>query len=160
MEPADPIGQVVTTNLRNLRQKRRWTLDQTAEKLAVHLDRKALSPGGLSRWENPDNPRRFSMTELFAICSTFEIPLARLFLPDRDADIPTINDVPYHAVWRACFSGTERLLPDWQLLEQAERHPPGTSHYPFSDGPEAEAMERLRDAGSPPADDGEPSSDE
>ena len=34
MAREDPVGQVVAANLRYLRQRRRWTLKQTAEKLA------------------------------------------------------------------------------------------------------------------------------
>jgi hypothetical protein len=84
------------------------------------------------------------MTELFAICRTFEIPLARLFLPDRDSEIPTVNGLPFYAVWNACFSGSDMVLPDWQRLEQELRNLEDPSRTPFSDEQVAAAMELLR----------------
>ena len=160
MRRHDPVGAVVAANLKYMRISRGWKLKETGKRLGRNLGREKISESAMSRWENRDSPRRFSMTELFAICRTFEIPLARLFLPNRDADIPKINDLPFHAVWSACFSGTERLLPDWQLVEQDELHPPGNSQHPFSDRPEAEAMEHLRRTWPPLADDGATGGDE
>ncbi len=117
MAREDPVGQVVAANLRYLRQRRRWTLKKTAEELAGHLDGDPLSEAGLSRWENPQTPRRFAMTELYAICSVFGVPLARLFLPDLEGEIPTVYGQPYYAVWNACFDGTEKVSTDWQRVD-------------------------------------------
>jgi len=89
------------------------------------------------------------MTELYAICKTFEIPLARLFLPDRHQDIPTINDTYFHAVWNACFSKTDRYLGDWQLVEQSERHPPDSTQELGLDDQTASVYRALRHATTP-----------
>lgn len=153
MASDDPVGAVVAANLRQMRQQRRWTLKGTAERLALKLGgNRTLSESTLSRWENPSRPRRFSMTELFAICSVFEVPLARLFLPDRHQEIPTINGEHFHAVWNACFSRTETYLPDWQLVEQAERHPQGRSSELGLDDDVARAYERMRRVPTSPVD--------
>ena len=153
MEP-DPIGQIVAANLKILRRKQRWTLRETADELAVYLDRKALTEGGLSRWENPASPRRFAMTELYAICRVFGVQLARLFLPDIDVDqeLPTINDGPIFAVWEACFEGAETAKSDWQrvaFVQSSQLLPPGQRENRldgFSDDEVAEAIELLRRA--------------
>ena len=152
MESNDPVGQVFAANLRRLRQDRRWTLKETAAELAVYLGREPLSESGLSRWENPATPRRFSMTELFAICRVFKLPLARLFLPPLDSDIPTINDEPFFAVWNACFEGDETASSQWQqvgLVQRKQLPLPGEKEYLLDDFTErevAQAIEVLRAA--------------
>jgi transcriptional regulator with XRE-family HTH domain len=117
MDTTDPVGRVVATNIKRLRQRRRLTLKETSEELASVLGTSPLSEGGLSRWENSDPPRRFSMTELFAICRVFDVRLAELFRPDMDVPIPTINGEPYFAVWGVCFDSTDRMKSRWQQLE-------------------------------------------
>lgn len=121
METGDPVGQVVATNLRRLRQGRRWTLKETAAELAAQLGRDPLSEAGMSRWEDSSRPRRFSMTELFAVCRVFSVPLARLFLPSHESEIATVNGAPFYAVWEACFLGTEEVSTDWQRVEFVQR---------------------------------------
>jgi transcriptional regulator with XRE-family HTH domain len=159
VESNDPVGAIVAANLRFLRLRRRWTLKETASLLADQLGQEPLSESAISRWENPERPRRFSMTELFAICRVFEIPLARLFLPDRDSEIPTVNGLPFYAVWSACFSGSGMVLPDWQRLEQELRNLQDPSRVPFSDEQVAAAMELLRQGRAVSSDEAEIHSD-
>ena len=163
MQSSDPVGQVFAANLRRLRQDRRWTLKETADELAVYLGRDPLSESGLSRWENPATPRRFSMTELFAICRVFRLPLARLFLPPLDSEIPTINDEPFFAVWTACFEGDETAASQWQQVGFVQRKQlpfRGEKEYlldGFTEREVAQAIEVLRAAreGSADSDGGE-----
>lgn len=150
----DPVGEIVATNVRRLRQGRRWTLRETAEELASELGDKQLSEAGMSRWEDASSPRRFSMTELYAVCRVFGVPLARLFLPDRDSSIPTINGAPFYAVWEACFVGTESTATDWQRVEFVQRPQSDNSGGTavdlgvFSEEEVARAVELLRQARS------------
>ncbi len=52
------------------------------------------------------------------------------------------------------YEGLVRMIAlGFPTVEQDELHPPGNSHDPFSDRPEAEAMEHLRRVWPPPADD-------
>ncbi|MEA3502184.1 MAG: helix-turn-helix transcriptional regulator [Actinomycetota bacterium] len=146
----DPVGQIVATNLRRLRQSRRWTLKETAAELAAQLGDKQLSEAGMSRWEDPANPRRYSMTELFAVCRVFGVPLARLFLPNHESEIPTVSNAPFYSVWEACFSGTEKVSTDWQRVEFVQRQqsfsPEAEKHAldGFTEDQIAEALELLR----------------
>jgi transcriptional regulator with XRE-family HTH domain len=161
MESVDPVGAIVAANLKAIRLRRGLKLKELAKRLAVVLDQeKPLSESTISRWETPAQPRRFSMTELFAICSVLEIPLARLFLPDRDKDIPTIHGLPFHAVWNACFSKTEKYLPDWQIVERTERHPPGSSLELGLSEEAAAAYDVFRRASASPTDSADGSGEE
>ena len=92
------------------------------------------------------------MTELFAICRVFRLPLARLFLPPLDSDIPTINGEPFFAVWNACFEGDETASSQWQqvgLVQRKQLPLPGEKEYLLDDFTErevAQAIEVLRAA--------------
>lgn len=150
MDASDPVGQIVAKNLRRFRQGRGWTLSETAQMLAEQLGREQpLSDAGMSRWEDSTKPRRFSMTELYAICQVFGRPLARLFLPDLDEEIPTVDGQPFFAVWNACFEGTESASTDWQRVGFTQRRQlplPGDEKKlldGFSEEEVAEAVEML-----------------
>ena len=144
MESADPVGQVVAANLRRLRQRRRWTLKETAEQIADVLGSDPLSDAGLSRWESSNPPRRFAMTELFAICRVFDVRLAALFLPDLDDQIPTINSEPFFAVWNACFDTTEKMATRWQQMKFTQTSQLQASETGFTTEEIAEAVAYLR----------------
>jgi transcriptional regulator with XRE-family HTH domain len=115
--PDDPIGRVVVGNLRNLRRYRGWTQQQVADLLAPYIGA-VLSGAAISQWEegrNPDHPvRRFSISELWAICKIFEVNLSTLLLPGsgrwtggEPVDAPTLFGESYFSVWTDCFAGID-----------------------------------------------------
>lgn len=126
---ADPIGQVVAGNLRRLRAIRGWTQAELAEQLAPFIGGE-LSASAISQWEegrNPDQPvRRYAITELWALCRVFQIPLAGLLFPGvfflTEDEIPTtdIFGGDYSLVWEDCFVRTSDTEARWQHLGRIE----------------------------------------
>jgi hypothetical protein len=128
----DPVGEVIASNLRAWRQRRSWSLENTAKRLSPFLDAD-VSASSLQQWETTSPPRRFTFHEMYAVCRVFEQPLAVLVMPDMqdliEPPYPTINGDPYGAIWRWCFqpmhpevfdprTGTGRIRIVWGLLNE------------------------------------------
>ena len=128
----DPIGRVVAANIRRLRQQEGWSQQQLANRLAPYIGGE-LSPAAISQWEDGRNAdssvRRFSITELWALCHIFDVNLALLLNPGlwatRIADVPDLFGEPYSSIWADCFAS---IGPDdyesWERVADVERGTP------------------------------------
>lgn len=106
------LDGTVSHNIRALRRSKRWTLEETVDKMCVELGR-TLTVGAYSRWETGDNVRsRWSTSELLAFCTVFEVPLARIMLPDID---DPWQDHEAIDVWNTLFAFTSHVRPWWPL---------------------------------------------
>jgi transcriptional regulator with XRE-family HTH domain len=87
-EPQRRVGltgnQLVSYNLRRARLLRRWTQEEAAEVLELHLGER-WSASSFSVAENACQPgrrrREFTADELLAFVRTFDLPLEWFFLP-------------------------------------------------------------------------------
>jgi hypothetical protein len=125
----DPIGRVVAANIRFLRQTRTPTMTQEdlADKLAPLIGGR-VTGAAIQQWEAGADVtkgiRRFSVTELWALCRVFNVPLAGLLLPSLGLNpaepfIPDVFGRPYAEVWDNCFDGTERWAMNWRQVFDA-----------------------------------------
>lgn len=103
------FDQAVGYNLRALRKAKRWTLQETVERMGVELGR-TISIAGYSRWETERSS--WTSSELLAMCTTFEVPLARLLLPNID---DPWQDQDAVGVWNTLFAFTSHVRPWWPL---------------------------------------------
>ncbi len=126
----DPIGRVVAGNLRSLRARRNWTQAELAERLAPYIGGE-LSASAISQWEEGRNPdqgvRRYAITELWAICRVFRIPLSGLLLPGvsmvPEHEVPDIHlfGEDYSVIWKDCFAKNADWEGMWGYLDQIEK---------------------------------------
>jgi transcriptional regulator with XRE-family HTH domain len=155
----DPVGRVVAGNIRRLRRYRGWTQAQVAEQLAPYIGGQ-LTPAAISQWEDGRNPgqgiRRFSITELWAICKVFNVSLSSLLFPGvgrwstfDGVEIPDLFGEPYFSVWEDCFADigeADQLMWEGSLKnrapEQSDSVPTGSD----SESTLAEAIEIIRRA--------------
>ena len=126
---ADPIGRVVAFNLHILRRHRGWTQADLAERLAPYIGGE-LTASAISQWEegrNPNRPvRRYAITELWALCRIFQIPLSALLLPGvfmvSEYEVPTIHlfGEDFSRVWKDCFAASGDWEGMWLALARIE----------------------------------------
>lgn len=103
------LDQSVGRNLRALRASKRWTLEETVDLVGAQLDR-VITISAYSRWET--DRTRWSPSELLALCTVFEVPLARLMLPDIDQPWRDSTEVD---VWNTLFAFTSHVRRWWPL---------------------------------------------
>jgi len=75
------INQLVAHNAKRLREARRWTLEETAEKLTAASGQQwtATSLGAAERSWSSGRSRRFDANEIFTFGQVFNVDLAELF---------------------------------------------------------------------------------
>lgn len=106
--PPDPAGRdapidvnaVVSFNLRAIRERRGWTQQQVADKLA-RLTGHRLPQASISAMErgfDGERRRRFDAHELYLLSEVFEVPIPYFFLPPSGALDTPIADTGIPAI--------------------------------------------------------------
>ena len=113
------VNAVVSYNVRAIRERRGWTQQSVAERLA-RLTKHQLPQASISAMErgfDGDRRRRFDAHELYLLSVVFDVPIAYFFLPPPDTDREELSDTrrPVTELYAAL------LGRDSQLAEFDER---------------------------------------
>lgn len=105
------LRRIVAANIRSQRQRRNWSLENVAGRLAPYLGQMGAST--ISTWENSrqDGGKGFTVEELYAFARVFEIRIADLLQPPALLDMPDVERFPGEEDWRQLIL----VLPDPDL---------------------------------------------
>ena len=88
------VNAIVSYNLRTIRERRGWTQQSVAERLAV-LTKHQLPQASISAMErgfDGDRRRRFDAHELYLLSVVFRVPLVYFFLPPPKTGMQQLAD--------------------------------------------------------------------
>lgn len=88
------VNAVVSYNVRAIRERRGWTQQEVAERLARltgHLLPQA-SISAMERGFDGDRRRRFDAHELYLLATVFDVPIVYFFLPPPDSGLKELAD--------------------------------------------------------------------
>lgn len=113
------VNAVVSYNLRTIRERRGWTQQSVAERLA-QLTKHQLPQASISAMErgfDGDRRRRFDAHELYLLSVVFKVPLVYFFLPPPKTGFQELADTgrPISELYAAV------LGRDWELDDLDER---------------------------------------
>lgn len=113
------VNAVVSYNLRTIRERRGWTQQEVAERLA-RLTKHQLPQASISAMErgfDGERRRRFDAHELYLFSVVFRVPLAYFFLPPPDTRGQELADSerPVSELYAAV------LGREWELADLDER---------------------------------------
>jgi transcriptional regulator with XRE-family HTH domain len=113
------VNAIVSYNLRTIRERRGWTQQSVAERLAV-LTKHQLPQASISAMErgfDGDRRRRFDAHELYLLSVVFKVPLVYFFLPPPKTGLQELADTerPVSELYAAV------LGRDWELADLDER---------------------------------------
>ena len=124
VEHVDPRGgidvnAVVSYNLRWIRERRGWTQQEVAARLA-RLTKHQLPQASISAMErgfDGERRRRFDAHELYLLSVVFQVPIAYFFIPPRGQGLEELADA--HRPLVELYASL--LGHEWQLAEMDER---------------------------------------
>lgn len=97
--PDRPVGyyelrRIVAANIRDHRQRRGWSLDGLARRLAPYLGK--MGAPAISSWESSrkDGSKAFTVEELYALARVYEIAVYDLLAAPRLMDMDPIEKAP------------------------------------------------------------------
>jgi len=107
------VNAVVSYNVRAIRERRGWTQQEVAERLA-RLTNHLLPQASISAMErgfDGDRRRRFDAHELYLLATVFDVPIVYFFLPPPDSGLKELADTrrPISELYAAL------LGHEWQL---------------------------------------------
>ncbi len=113
------VNAVVSYNVRAIRERKRWTQQEVAERLA-RLTNHLLPQASISAMErgfDGDRRRRFDAHELYLLATVFEVPIVYFFLPPPDTGLKELADTrrPIPELYASL------LGQEWQLEPVDER---------------------------------------
>ena len=113
------VNAIVSYNLRTIRERRGWTQQSVAERLAV-LTKHQLPQASISAMErgfDGDRRRRFDAHELYLLSVVFKVPLVYFFLPPPKTGHQELADTerPVSELYAAV------LGREWELADLDER---------------------------------------
>jgi transcriptional regulator with XRE-family HTH domain len=120
--PGLDVNAVVSYNVRAIRERRRWTQQEVAQRLAVltgHLLPQA-SISAMERGFDGDRRRRFDAHELYLLSVVFDVPIAYFFIPPPGTGLEQLSDTrrPVAELYRALLGQEHQLAPlDERLAE-------------------------------------------
>lgn len=88
------VNAIVSFNLRTIRERRGWTQQEVAERLAL-LTKHVLPQASISAMErgfDGDRRRRFDAHELYLLSMVFGVPIAYFFLPPPNPGAALLAD--------------------------------------------------------------------
>lgn len=124
------VNAVVSFNVRAIRERRAWTQQQVAEKLAEFSGHQLpqASISAMERGFDGDRRRRFDAHELYLLSLVFEVPIPYFFLPPSGAMDTPIADtgIPAVQLYFAILGSESQLGPiDERLQEMGLNVPTG-----------------------------------
>lgn len=113
------VNAVVSYNVKAIRERKRWTQQEVAERLA-RLTNHLLPQASISAMErgfDGDRRRRFDAHELYLLATVFEVPIVYFFLPPPDTGLKELADTrrPIPELYASL------LGQEWQLEPVDER---------------------------------------
>ena len=113
------VNAVVSYNVRAIRERRGWTQQEVAERLA-RLTNHLLPQASISAMErgfDGDRRRRFDAHELYLLATVFDVPIVYFFLPPPDSGLKELADTrrPISELYASL------LGHEWQLEPVDER---------------------------------------
>lgn len=124
------VNAVVSYNVRAIRERRGWTQQQVADKLAEFTGHQLpqASISAMERGFDGDRRRRFDAHELYLLSLVFEAPIPFFFLPPSGAMDTPIADtgIPAVQLYFAILGSESQLEPiDERLREMGLNVPTG-----------------------------------
>lgn len=88
------VNAIVSYNVRAIRERRGWTQQMVAERLAVFTGHELpqASISAMERGFDGDRRRRFDAHELYLLAMVFGVPIAYFFLPPPDIGLGELTD--------------------------------------------------------------------
>jgi transcriptional regulator with XRE-family HTH domain len=122
------VNAVVSYNLRAIRERRGWTQQQVAERMARitgHLLPQA-SISAMERGYEAERRRRFDAHELYLLCEVFDVPIVYFFLPPPGSMGIPLADTGVAAVrlYSAILGDPDQLPIIDERLEELGLHVP------------------------------------
>jgi transcriptional regulator with XRE-family HTH domain len=108
------LRRIVAANIRTQRQRRNWSLENVANRLAPYLGQMGAST--ISTWENSrqEGAKGFTVEELYALARVFDTRLAVLLSPPSLLDMPEVTRLPGEEDWKQLI----QVLPDEDLKDE------------------------------------------
>jgi transcriptional regulator with XRE-family HTH domain len=135
-EPAPPrrpaggldVNAVVSYNVRAIRERRGWTQQSVAERLARltgHLLPQA-SISAMERGFDGDRRRRFDAHELYLLAMVFDVPIAYFFIPPPGSGMGLIADTarPVTELYSTLLGTESQLRPLDERLKEIQINNP------------------------------------
>jgi transcriptional regulator with XRE-family HTH domain len=121
------LRRVVAANIRTQRQRRNWSLENVAQRLAPYLGQMGTST--ISTWENSrqDGAKGFTVEELYALARVFNTRLATLLMHPTLLDMPEVEKLPGEENWEELIL----VLPDAGLRNSWSQREWGPDEAPF-----------------------------
>src|SRR4051812_49994046 len=107
------VNAIVSFNVRDIRERRGWTQQFVAERLAQFTGHQLpqASISAMERGFDGERRRRFDAHELYLLSVVFDVPIAYFFIPPPGTGLTELADTrrPVAELWRALL-GTENQL--------------------------------------------------
>lgn len=93
-DPGMDVNAIVSFNVKAIRERRGWTQQEVAERLAVLTDHllPQASISAMERGFDGDRRRRFDAHELYLLSMVFGVPIVYFFIPPPDTGLRELAD--------------------------------------------------------------------